>query len=159
MAIASFKAGESISAGDAVFVSSAGLVFKALADTKDKASVAGLAVNGGSVGDLIRVNLDSIYTSSNSYTPAEPLYLSLLSSGTYTDYETVASGLAVTSYLGVYLTQVGTAVTTNKISVEVSLPTFILNPTSVLLLESSAGITIDAILQEDGSTIKTEDAT
>jgi hypothetical protein len=44
MAIASFKAGEGISAGDAVFVSSAGLVFKALADTKDNASVAGIAL-------------------------------------------------------------------------------------------------------------------
>jgi hypothetical protein len=159
MAIASFKAGEGISAGDAVFVSSAGLVFKALADTKDNASVAGIAVNGGSVGDLIRVNLDAIYTSSSTYSPPQDLYLSLTTSGAYVDYESVASGLAVTTYPGVYLTKVGTAVTSNKINVEVSLPRFIINPTSVLLLETSAAITIDAILQEDGSTIKTEDAT
>ena len=158
MAIASLKAGESISAGDAVFVSSAGLVYKALADTQDHASVAGVAVNGGSAGDLIRVNTDSIYTSSLTYTPAQKLYLSVLSSGTYDTYEAVASGLAATSYVGAYFTEIGTAVTTNKINVEVSLPRFYVNPTSILLLESSAGLTLDAILQEDGSTIDTEDA-
>jgi hypothetical protein len=159
MAIASFKAGEGVSAGDAVFVSSAGLVFKALADTQAKASVAGLAVNSGTAGDLIRVNLDAIYTSSSTYSPPEDLYLSLTASGAYSNLETIVSNLSVTTYPGVYLTKVGTAVTSNKINVEVSLPRFVINPTSVLLLETSAGITIDAILQEDGSTIKTEDAT
>jgi hypothetical protein len=55
MAIASLRAGETISAGDAVFVSSNGLVYKAAADTKAKASVAGVAVDGGSSGSLIRI--------------------------------------------------------------------------------------------------------
>ena len=120
--------------------------------------MAGVAVNGGSAGDLIRVNTDSIYTSSLTYTPAQKLYLSVLSSGTYDTYEVVASGLVATSYAGAYFTEIGTAVTTNKINVEVSLPRFYVNPTSILLLESSAGLTLDAILQEDGSTIDTEDA-
>lgn len=159
MAIASFRAGETISAGDAVFVSSNGLTYKAAADTKAKASVAGIAIDGGSFGNLIRVNLNSIYTSSSTYTPPEDLYLSVLTSGTYADYSTVEAELASSVYAGVFLTHIGTAVTTNKINVEISVPRFIVNPTSVLLLETSAGITIDAILQEDGSTIKTEDAT
>ena len=159
MAVASLRAGETISAGDAVFVSSTGLLFKAASDTKEKASVAGIAVDGGSAGSLIRVNLDSLYDSTNTYTPTETLYLSVLTSGTYTDYTNFESELAATTYDGVYLTQIGTALTTNKINVEVSLPRFIVNPTSVLLLETSSGLTIDAILQEDGSTIKTEDAT
>ena len=159
MAIASLKAGESISAGDAVFVSSAGLLYKALADTQDHASVVGIAVNGGVAGDLIRVNTDAIYTSTSTYTPSERLYLSVLASGSYANYEAVASGLATTSYNGAYFTEIGTAVTSNKINIETSLPRFYINPISVLLLEASVGITLDAILQEDGSTIKTEDAT
>lgn len=158
MAIASLKAGESISAGDAVFVSSAGLAYKALADTQDHASVAGVAVNGGASGDLIRIDTDSIYTSNATYTPTQKLYLSILASGSYDTYESLASGLANTSYAGVYITEVGTVVAPNKINVEISLPRFQINPTSVFLLESSAGVTLDAILQEDGSTIDTEDA-
>lgn len=157
MAIASLKAGEAISAGDAVFVSSAGLLYKALANTQNHASVAGVAVNGGVAGDLIRVNTDSIYTSSATYVPGQKLYLSALVSGTYDTYEVVASGLAASSYAGAYFTEIGTAVTTNKINVEVSLPRFGINPTSILLLESSVGLTLDAILQEDGSTIDTEE--
>lgn len=158
MAIASLRAGETISAGDALFVSSTGLVFKALGDTQDHASVVGIAVNGGSVGDLIQINTDAIYQSSNSYTPLERLYLSTTASGAYDTYTAVASGLELTSRPGAYITEIGSAVTGNKISVEVSLPRFIVNTTSILLLESSAGIALDAILQEDGTTIKTEDA-
>ena len=159
MAIASLKAGETISAGDAVFVSSTGLVFKAVAQSQDNASVAGIAANGGSSGDLIRINLDGIYTSTDTFNVAERLYLDPIASGAYRNYDAVASGLALTSLAGAYATEIGTAVTTNKINIEISLPRFITNPVSVLLLESSAGLTIDAILQEDGSTIKTESAT
>jgi len=158
MAIASLRAGETISAGDALFVSSTGLVFKALGDTQDHASVVGLAVNGGAVGDLIRVNTDALYQSSTSYAPLERLYLSATTSGAYANYETVASGLELTSRPGSFFTEIGSAVTTNKINVEVSLPRYKVNTTSILLIESSAGVDLDAILQEDGTTIKTEDA-
>jgi len=158
MAIASLRAGETISAGDALFVSSTGLVFKALGDTQDHASVVGLAVNGGVVGDLIRVNTDALYQSSTSYSPLERLYLSATTSGAYANYETVASGLELTSRPGSFFTEIGSAVTTNKINVEVSLPRYKVNTTAILLLESSAGVDLDAILQEDGTTIKTEDA-
>ena len=158
MAIASFRAGETISAGDALFVSSTGLVFKALADTQDHASVVGIAVNGGSAGDLIRVNTDALYESSTSYTPLERLYLSSTVSGTYADYQAVVSGLELTTRPGAFFTEIGSAVTTNKINVEVSLPRYKVNTTSILLVETSAGLALDAILQEDGTTIKTEDA-
>lgn len=158
MAIASLKAGESISAGDAVFVSSTGFVYKASADTQDHATVVGIAINAGVVGDLIQIDTDSIYTSNTTYTPSQKLYLSVVTSGAYGTYESVASGLSNTIYAGAYLTEIGTAVTSNKINVEIDLPRFQINPTSIFLLESSAGITLDAILQEDGSTIDTEDA-
>ena len=158
MAIVSFRAGESITAGDAVFVSSTGFAYKAIATSFQNASVAGIAIDGGSAGTLIRVNSDSIYESSSSFTPGTAQYLSLTVSGSYSDYEALASGLALTSYEGVYLSQVGRAITNSKLEVERPLPTFIQNPTSVFLLETHVGPFLDAILLEDGSTINLETA-
>lgn len=156
MAIVSFKAGEDISAGDAVFASSTGLLYKAIATEFENSSVVGIAINGGSAGSLIRVNADSIYDSSSTFVPGVTQYLSLTTSGAYADYESVNSELGLTSYPGIYLSQVGRAVTTSKLEVETSVPVFLTNPTSLLLLESSAGVTLDAILLEDGSTISLE---
>ena len=158
MAIVSFRAGESISAGDAVFVSASGFVYKAIATSFENASVAGVAIDNGSSSSLIRVNADSLYESSSTFVPGETQYLSLLTSGDYSTYAVLSSGLALTSYPGVYLSQVGKAVTTSKLEVETSVPVFLTNPTSVLLLESSAGLILDAILLEDGSTINLETA-
>jgi len=158
MAIVSFRAGESISAGDAVFVSASGFAYKAIATSFENASVAGVAIDGGSSSSLIRVNADSLYESSSTFVPGETQYLSLLTSGDYSTYAVLSSGLALTSYDGVYLSQVGKAVTTSKLEVETSVPVFITNPTSVLLLESHTGPLLDAILLEDGSTINLETA-
>ena len=158
MAIVSFKAGESISAGDAVFVSASGFAYKAIATSFENAFVAGVAINGGSAGNLIRVNSDSVYDSSFTFVPGVTQYLSFTTSGAYADYESISSSLGLTSYPGIYLSQVGKAVTTSKLEVETSVPIFLINTTSVFLLESSAGLTLDAILLEDGSTINLETA-
>jgi hypothetical protein len=158
MSIVSLKAGESISAGDAVFVSSAGLLYKAIGQIFENASVAGVAINSGATGDLIRVNSDSIYTSSATFVPGEIQYLSALVSGEYANYDSVVSGLQSSSLAGLYLTEVGRAITTSKLNVERSIPFLLQNVTSVLLVEGGGGLVINAILQEDGSRIKTEDA-
>lgn len=128
MAIVSFKAGESISAGDAVFVSASGFAYKAIATSFENASVAGVAIDGGSAGSLVRVNADSIYESSSTFVPGETQYLSILTSGSYSNYAVISSGLATTSYAGIYLTQVGTAVTTSKLEIETFSPIFQNNP-------------------------------
>lgn len=158
MAIVSLRAGATISAGDSVWVSSVGLAYSSSALFENQATIAGVAIDGGAVGDLIRINNDAIYDSTASYTPGELLYVDVTPSGSYRNYVEVASGLALTSYAGLYITEVGRAVTTNKINVEVGRPTFLVNPTSIFLLESSSDPLLDAILQEDGTTIKTESA-
>jgi hypothetical protein len=107
---------------------------------------------------LIRVNTDAIYTSTSSFTPGEIQYLLPTSSGAYGTYEVVQSGISNTAYAGFYLTSVGQALTTTKLSIELGRPTFIENTTSVFLQENSGVDPIDAILQEDGSTIKLESA-
>lgn len=158
MAINSFKAGESISAGDAVALNSAGLLVKANALEFDTASVVGVAIDAGAAGSLIRVNADAIYDGGSGFTPGEYRYLSAFASGVNVNYAAWASGLALTAYEGAYLSIVGRALTTTKLEVETSRPLFVTNPTSVILLESSAGLILDAMLQEDGSTIDLETA-
>lgn len=157
MAIASFLAGETISAGQAVYVSSAGLVYKAVAQTSEQASVAGVAIDSGGFGDLVRVNLDALYTDYTGLTPGDLQYLSIVNSGQLVDYSTWETELSTVS-VDAYLSVVGRAVTTSGVSVEIKRPQYVVNPTSVLLLESSPGLIFDAILLEDGSTISLETA-
>ncbi len=158
MAITSFRAGEAISAGDFVYVSAAGFIYKASAVSQDQASSVGVALDSGSSGSLIRVNSDALYTSFSGLTPGDYQYLSVSSSGSIVSYSGWEASLSTTSYPGAYLTVVGRAVTTTSVEVEISKPLFVVNPTSIMLLESSVGITLDAILLEDGSTIDLETA-
>jgi hypothetical protein len=155
MAFAAFRAGEAISAGDAVYVSSGSLLFKGDGATLTEASVVGVAVDGGVTGQLIRVNLDSVYDGFSGLTPGEYQYLSFTTPGAIVDYDTWVSGVTTVS-INPFLTRVGRAITTGAIEVEVARPVTFVNPIQILLLESSAGIALDAILQEDGSVIDLE---
>jgi len=158
MAVTSFKAGEAISAGDAVYLSSAGLLYKSSAVLFNQAAAIGLALDSGSAGSLIRVNNDFLYTSASGLTPGEYRYVSILTSGVNVSYNSWLADLSATSYDGAYLTILGRAVSTTSVEVELSRPLFVSNPTSVILIESSAGAILDAMLQEDGSTIELETA-
>lgn len=124
MAITSFKAGEAISAGQAVYVSSAGLIFKASSFTQNQSSVIGVAIDSGSAGDLIRVNSDAIYNDYSGLTPGDVRYLSSTTSGLLVSYTTWASGYNLTSS-GCYLTSVGRVVTSSGLVLEIGKPQFI----------------------------------
>ena len=158
MAINSFIAGETISTGDAVYVNSSGYLYKSIATGFTQASSVGVAVDAGSSGALIRVNTDAVYAAASGLTAGEYRYISLLTSGQNVPYTTWASELAFTAYDGAYLAVLGRATSTTTLEVEISKPLFISNPTSVLLMETSGGALLDAILQEDGSTIDLETA-
>lgn len=157
MAITSFRAGEAISAGQAVYVSSAGLIFKASSFTQDQASVVGIAIDSGVSGELIRVNSDAIYNEYSGLTPGDLQYLSITTSGQVVDYATWEAQLATVS-INPYQELIGRAITSSGVAVETGKPKYVVNPTSVLLLESAAGLGLDAILLEDGSTINLESA-
>jgi hypothetical protein len=158
MAINSFIAGETISTGDAVYVNSSGYLYKSIATGFTQSSSVGVAVDAGSSGALIRVNTDAVYAAASGLTAGEYRYISLLTFGQNVPYTTWASELALTAYDGAYLTVLGRATSTTTLEVEISKPLFISNPTSVLLMETSGGALLDAILQEDGSTIDLETA-
>jgi len=157
MALTSFKAGESISAGQAVYVSSTGLIYKASSFTRDQASVIGVAIDSGVAGDLIRVNPDGVYSEYSGLTPGELQYLSVTTSGQLVNYTTWATELATVS-LDVYQEVIGRAITSSGVEVELSKPFYTVNTTQLLLLESSTPLALDVILLEDGSTIELETA-
>ena len=124
MAIASFRAGETIAAGDAVYVGSNGLIYKASALNTTQASVGGIAIDGGVVGDLIRVNADGVYPGLSGMTPGEYRYLSVSTSGAIVDYPTWTSEFAALAS-DAYLTTIGRSVTSTDLQVELSTPTLV----------------------------------
>jgi hypothetical protein len=157
MAVTSFRAGEAISAGQAVYVSSTGFVFKASSVTQDQASVAGIAIDSGVTGDLIRINSDAIYNSYSGLTPGETQYLSVTTSGQVVNYATWAAQL-VTVGFNPYQEVIGRAISSSGVSVELGRPLYVINPVEILLLETAGTFNLDAILLEDGSTIDLETA-
>lgn len=157
MAITSFRAGEAISAGEAVYVSSAGLIFRASSFTQDQASVVGIAIDSGVANDLLRVNSDAIYNEYSGLIPGELQYLSPATSGQVVDYATWVNQLSTVSgnlYQGV----IGRAISSSGVAVELGKPQYIMNSNANLLLESSAGYILDLLLLEDGSIISLESA-
>lgn len=159
MAITSFKAGESISAGQAVYVATTGVLFKASALDQTQASVVGVAIDSGAVGDLIRINTDAIYNGYSGKTPGDLEYLSILASGqvvTYSGWQSEFLSIGIDSYL----TVVGRVISSSGLAVETSVPSVVRNPSQLILLQVSTGLDLDAILLEDGSTtIELESAT
>jgi hypothetical protein len=124
MAIASFQAGESLSAGDAVYVASDNLLYKASGLNTTQASVAGLAIDSGSAGDLIRINADSLYDGLSGLTPGELQFLSITTSGSVVDYPTWASEFSSFA-ADAYLTKIGRATTSTDLEVNISTPTLV----------------------------------
>lgn len=157
MALTVFRAGEAISAGDAVYVDSSSFLRRAVATTFAEASVVGLAIDAASAGQPVRVNTDGIYTGLSALTPGDFVFLSYLSPGqlvSFADWETAISTVAFNPFLA----RVGRAITPTSLEIETSRPVAFVNPTSILLLESSTGTQLDALLLEDGSFIDLEAA-
>jgi hypothetical protein len=124
VALLSFVAGGSISTNDVVYVDSTGLVHKASATTSPQATAAGVAIDGGSAGSLIRVNPDAFYANFSGFVAGEVQYISL-TSGELSTYETWIADLGGSSLPGAFLARVGTAASTSGLDIEFSRPVFV----------------------------------
>ena len=161
MAIVSLVAGETITAGQAVYINSSGLALRTQADggNIDLAACAGVAQDTVLEGQSFRCNVDSVATiPSATFTPGTALFLHPSNDGGLAEYDVFASGVENTAAGGLYLTRVGTALTTDRLAVELKRPIFINNTTSIILMETASGLVVDAILDEDGFRIDTEGA-
>jgi hypothetical protein len=128
MATTSFRAGESISAGQAVYVTASGFLHKASAGNFTQASVAGVAIDNGTSGSLVRVQSDAVYSSFSGLTPGDYRFLSILTSGQLVSYSGWATELNSTVLSGAYLTNIGRSVSTTSVDVEIQPPIFVRNP-------------------------------
>lgn len=126
MAITSFIAGEAISAGNAVYVTPSGFLYKAIATNATQAAVVGVALDTTSQSNLVRVAADCLYTSLSSLTPGNIQYLSLATSGSIVSYSGWQTELNAATISGAFLTSVGRALTTTTIDVEVEKPIYII---------------------------------
>ena len=128
MSLSSLTAGQSISAGDVVFVSASGLVYKACANTLETGRPVGIALDSATVGQVSRVNTDFIYPNASGLTPGEYQYLSTTVSGTYVNYSNWLSEAQTVISGSVYLTQIGRATSTTKLEVEIEQPVVLVAP-------------------------------
>ena len=152
--LVSFRAGQDIAAGDAVTVTSSGLLYKASSASEQTARVVGLAINSGNAQDLITVNKDSYFAGSSGLTPGEGVYLSVVSGTLNPSYASwyyeVQSGPSTSAYI----TYLGRATTASGFGVEISKPLF-LNITGGSILTETDFVN-SYLLAEDGSTIDLE---
>ena len=125
MAIVSFTAGESISADDIVSLSDNGLLYKAIATDMNKARAAGVAIEAASIGNLVRVNVDSIYDGFSGLVPGDQQYLSLTVSGGLATYSVWQSQFNSLTISGVFLTAVGRALSSTALDIELSKPLYV----------------------------------
>lgn len=152
--LVSFRAGQAITAGDVVTISTSGLLYKASATSERTARVVGLAITAGEANDLVTVNKDSYFASLSGLTPGSSVYLSITSGVLSPSYAAWISGVQTTSLSGVYVTNLGRAITSSGVSIEISRPVFLNVTGGSILLEG--GFIPGYLLAEDGSTIDLE---
>lgn len=161
MAIVSLVAGASITAGEAVIINTSGLALRAQADGNNfqLASVAGVAQDTVTEGQSFRCNVDSVADIPGAtFTPGTKLYLHPFNDGEIAEYDVFASGIGQIVVGGLYLSQIGTALTETRVAVELKRPILVNSSASIILMETASGLVVDAILDEDGFRIDTEDA-
>jgi hypothetical protein len=124
VSLLSFIAGGSIAANDAVYVDSNGFLHKASAESFEKATVTGIAIDTGVAGSLIRVNPDGFTTTLSGLTP-DNLHYVAISSGDLLNYPAWVSELSSSSLEGAFLTSVGMAISSSGLNVEISRPIFV----------------------------------
>jgi hypothetical protein len=127
MALLSFIAGASISAGDAVNVvpPASGQLYRANPYTSSTASVVGISLDTVSSGALTRVVTDGSADTFSGLTPGSLYYLSSFS-GTVVNYPTVAAQIALIGS-GAYLTSVGQAISSTQLTVRPKPPIYVLS--------------------------------
>lgn len=160
MSFATFLAGETLSPGDPVALTSGGVVYKCCAVDPNTHFLVGVCLESGVANGQVRVGTDNAGNVYSGLTPGYPYYVGL-SSGTLVDsYDQFVTDLGNTGYVSAVLNYVGRAITSSRISVERTNPITITNPTAAsFLLESSVSIVSPFfILQEDGSKISLEGA-
>lgn len=123
--LVSFRAGQAIAAGDVVTINASGLLYKASALSPSTARVVGLAITAGDVNDLVTVSKNSYFAAVSGLTPGSSVYLSITSGVLNPSFASWFTQVQAASLSGAYITNLGRAVTTSGLSIEISKPLFV----------------------------------
>ena len=157
MAIVSLVAGETIDIGDVLYVDTDGKVKLAQATSRAKSSVAGIAINPGATGDIIRVDIDGVFRGYSGMEVGTYMYVSLLNPGQLVTFAQFTADIVSVTTDG-FLTNVGEVLEPETITINIEPPQAIPNPNDFLLLETSTDTQINGLLLENGSFIDLENA-
>lgn len=127
MAVAGFAAGQYITAGQACYVGSDGLLYLANAAKPATASTVGIAIDTGHPGTLIRVNVDAISNDYSNLIPGTAHYLSISTSGQIVPYSGWLNEFN-TAAKSAYLQFVGRAISSSGVEVELNPPLYVQYP-------------------------------
>lgn len=126
MAVTIFLTEEVVSANDAVHVTSSGFIAKSIASDPSRATVVGIALDSGSIGSLVRVYTDSVTPTFSGLTPGQPQFLSPSASGSVVDYAEWKSEFTALNVSGVFLTNIGTALTSGSLDIDIKPPVYVI---------------------------------
>jgi len=160
MSFATFLAGETLSPGDPVALTSEGVVYKCCAVDSNTSTLLGVCLESGTANSQIRVGIDNAGNIFSNLTIGDSYYVGLASGTLVSGYDNFVEALGNTGYPSANLNFIGRAITPTRISVERGRPIVIVNPTpeSFLLESSLSSVSPFFILQEDGSKILLESA-
>jgi hypothetical protein len=107
--IVGYNAGENITAGDSVYLSAAGTLFKAIANDDTKMEFLGVAVNTATSGNLVAVRVAGEASGFSGLTIGEPVYLSTTTAGSYQQAQPTSTGH--------WIVQIGVATSATTIAI------------------------------------------
>jgi hypothetical protein len=129
VALISFRAGQTVTSGNFLRVVGSGVgkgfAFPANCGSLAESICVGVAINSAEQDGVVIVNKDYIYDGLPGLTPGERVYLSLSSGQVYTSYNAFDTDLQASTLSGMYLVELGTALATNKLHVEIKPPKYI----------------------------------
>jgi hypothetical protein len=128
MALVSFKALTSITAGQPVTVGSGGSIYPSSATTLTNAKCVGIALDSAGPSELVRVDKDRIQYIFSGQTTGSIPFLSITSGVIKPTYVSLQTEVNASAYSSVYIVALGRAVSSSGINLEIEQPIFVNTP-------------------------------
>jgi len=128
MGFATFLAGETLSPGQPVALTSGGVIYKCCAVDPNTSTLLGVCLESGMPYSQVRVGIDNAGYLYSNLTVGESYYVGLTSGTLISGYNNFVTALSGTAFLSAALNYVGRAITTSRIGLEVSPPLQLQNP-------------------------------
>ena len=156
MALTIFRAGESISVGDVVAVTSDSVARKAVVGDATRFKAVGVAVGSAETGKPLEVIVDGEVHTFSGLVPGDFLYLSNTAGSYYTSFYPIVSGISDTLYGSANVAPFARAISTSGVVLQPSASLLADVGVPYIATEDTPIEGIYTILTEDGSIIEQE---